>query len=98
MVCNGYSAVGEMEDFYSEGRGFEPASGSLPFVDMKISTQHNAACYSRAILATLYVPVCVWGVKNGNTIFLMRQLLKWDKVFACLRGHSNRMFRSSIVN
>ena len=51
MVCNRYSAVGEMEDCYSEGRGFEPASGSLPFVDMKISTQHNAAC-SRAILAT----------------------------------------------
>ena len=44
MVCNRYSAVGEMEDCYSEGRGFETASGSLPFVDMKISTQHNAAC------------------------------------------------------
>ena len=52
MVCNRYSAVGEMEDCYSEGRGFEPASGSLPFVDMKISIQHNAASCSRAILAT----------------------------------------------
>ena len=85
-----------MEDCYSEGRGLETASGSLPFVDMKISTQHNAACCSRAILATrvsFCSCVCL-GDENGNNIYLTRQLLKWDKVFACLRGHSKHMFRS----
>ena len=35
--CSGYSAVGMMEDYYSEGRGFEIVSGNFPFVDMKSS-------------------------------------------------------------
>ena len=36
------SAVGKMEDGYSEGRGFERVLGTFPFVDMKISNQHHA--------------------------------------------------------
>ena len=43
--------------------------------------------------------LCVFGGaggENGNTIYLMRQLLKWDEIFARLKGHSNRMFRSRI--
>ena len=30
MVCRYYSAVGKMEDCYSEGRGFETVWGALP--------------------------------------------------------------------
>ena len=52
-----------MEDCYSEGRGSESVSGTLPFVDMKISNQHHAACCSRVLLATLirYMFFCVFG-------------------------------------
>ena len=68
MVCSRYTAVGKMEDCYSEGRGFEPVSGTLAFVDMKISNKHHAACCSRELLATLirFVPVFVRGMKNAN--------------------------------
>ena len=63
MVCSHNSAVGKMEDCYSDGRGFESVSGTLPFVDMKISNQHHAACCSRALLATLirFMFLCVFG-------------------------------------
>ena len=66
MVCSHYSAVGKMEDCYSEGRGSESVSGTLPSVDMKISNQHHAACCSRALLATLirFMFLCVFGDKN----------------------------------
>ena len=43
MVCSCYSAVGKMEDCYSECRGSEHVSGTVAFVDMKISNQHHAA-------------------------------------------------------
>ena len=67
-ICSGYSAVGKMEDCYSEGRGFERVSGTLPFVDIKISKQHLVACCSRALLATLscFVFLCVRRMKNAN--------------------------------
>ena len=38
MVCSGYSAVGKMDDCYSEGRGFATLSGTFPFADIKISS------------------------------------------------------------
>ena len=53
MECSRHSAVGKMEDGYSEGRGFEPVSGTLAFVGMKISNLQHAACCSGALLATL---------------------------------------------
>ena len=71
MICSRYSTVGRMEDCYSEGRGFKPVSGKLPFVDMKISNQHHAAC-SRAFLATLICLcscVCL-GYENANPSYL----------------------------
>ena len=45
-------------------------SGTLLFVDMKISNQHNSACCSRAPLATLsrFIFPCV-RKKNPNPIF-----------------------------
>ena len=43
MVNSGYSGIGEMEDCYSEGRGFKPVSCSFPFADKKISNQEHAA-------------------------------------------------------
>ena len=46
VACGIYSAVGKMEDCYSEDRGFECVSGTFPFVDMKISNQRH-------------VPVCL---------------------------------------
>ena len=53
MVCSRYSAAGTMNDCQSGGRGFELVSGTLIFVDMKISGQHDSAGCSRALLATL---------------------------------------------
>ena len=54
IVRNGgisrYSAVGKMQDFYSEVQGFEHVSGTLAFVDMKISNQPNAAFFRELIL------------------------------------------------
>ena len=63
MVCSCYSAIGKMDGRSSEGRGFEPESGALLFVDMKISNQHHAACCSSALLATLssFMFLCVFG-------------------------------------
>ena len=63
MVCNRYSAVSKMEDCYSESRRFEPVSGALLFVEMKISNPPFAACFSRALLATLsrFTFLCVFG-------------------------------------
>ena len=52
MVFSRYSAVGKMEDCYSESGGFEPVSSTLPFVDMKSSNEHNAAWCLRALLVT----------------------------------------------
>ena len=42
-----------MEDCYSEVRGFEPLSGTLPLADIKISNQYHATCCAIARLATL---------------------------------------------
>ena len=57
IVRNGgmsrYSAGGKMEDCYTEVQELETASGTLTFVDIKISSQHPVACCSRALLATL---------------------------------------------
>ena len=71
MVCSRYSSVGKMENCYSEGRGFEPVSGTLTFVDMKIYNQPHAACFLRAPLATLsrFMFLCAWGMKNANPIY-----------------------------
>ena len=41
-----------MEHCNSEGRGVEPVSSTPPFVDVKISNEHIAACCSRELLAT----------------------------------------------
>ena len=65
MVCSRYSAVGNMGDCHSEGPRFEPVSGTfafVDFVDIKISYQQQAACFSRALLATLsrFMFLCVW--------------------------------------
>ena len=59
--CSGYSAVGMMEDYYSEGRGFEIVSGNFPFVDMKSSNQHHPAWCSRAIATRVGLCSCVFG-------------------------------------
>ena len=69
MVCSRYSAVGKMEDCYSEGRKSESVSGTLPFVDIKIYSQNHATCCSRAFLAKFYVPVSAWGMKIANPIY-----------------------------
>ena len=52
MVCSRYSAVSTINDCQSGGRGFELVSGTLIFVDLKISGHDSAGC-SRALLATL---------------------------------------------
>ena len=60
--CIGYSAVGKMEDYYSEVQGFEIVSATFPFVDMKISSQHHPAWCSRAIATRVGLCSCVlWG-------------------------------------
>ena len=48
-----------MNDCQSGGRGFELVSGTLIFVDMKISDQHHLAGCSRALLATLSRPMFI---------------------------------------
>ena len=56
-----------MEDFQSEGCGFESVSGSLLFVDVIF-----LVCFSRAFFATalgLCSCVCLAGKKNGNPVF-----------------------------
>ena len=61
MVGSRYRAVGKVEDCYSAVQEFETVSGTLTFVDIKISNQHPVACCSRALLATLslFMFVCV---------------------------------------
>ena len=48
IVRNGgisrHSAGGKMEDCYSEVQELETASGTLTFVDKKISNRHPVAC------------------------------------------------------
>ena len=63
VVCSRYSAVGKMEDCYSDVRGSETVSGTLPIVDVKVSNQHHDACCSRARLATLirFIILSVFG-------------------------------------
>ena len=49
-----------MEDYYSEGGGFERVPGTFPFVDMKISNDHHATRVG------LFSRVCVClGSENG---------------------------------
>ena len=50
-------------------------SGTFPFVDMKISNEHHAACW-RALLATLscFMFLCVWGMKNANPILYIKRV------------------------
>ena len=61
MVGSRYRPVGKVEDCYSAVQEFETVSGTLTFVDIKISNQHPVACCSRALLATLslFMFVCV---------------------------------------
>ena len=49
MICSGYNVVDMIEDCYSEGRGFETVTGTLSFLDIRISNQHNFVCCSRAL-------------------------------------------------
>ena len=89
MVCSRYSAVGKMEDCYSECRRFEHVSGTLAFVDMKISNQHHATCCSRALLATLsrFIFLCVWGMKM-LILFIKRVSFKMEENFCMFKGAS----------
>ena len=50
-----------MENCYSEVQEFETVSGTLTFVDIKISNQHHVAFFLRALLETLslFMFVCV---------------------------------------
>ena len=59
-----------MKDCYSEDRGFEPVSGTLPLVDIIFFNQHYAACCARSLIATLsrFTFLYVWGMKNTNPI------------------------------
>ena len=59
--CCGYSAVGKMEDYYSGVQGFGIVSGTFPFVDMKIYSQHHPAWCSRAIATRVGLCSCVFG-------------------------------------
>ena len=77
-------------------------SGNLPFVDIKFSNKHHAACCSRALLATLSRFLFLWGfcgLKNANASYILEALaLKWEKCFmeTCLRGPSKRVFKCRI--
>ena len=50
-------------------------SSNLSFVDTKISDQHHAGCYSRALLATLFFMfLCVFGGENDNPVYQTHEL------------------------
>ena len=87
MVCSCYSTVGQMKNCYSECRGFEPVSGTLIFVDIKISNKNNAACCSRALLATLscFIFLCVWGMKM-LILLIKRVSSKMGQNFCMFKG------------
>ena len=68
-----------MEDCYSEIRGFEPLSGTLPLADIKISNQYHATCCAIARLATL-------------SRFMYRYLSgEWKKLILYIKCVSSKM-------
>ena len=44
----------------------------------------------------VYVPVCVWWMKMVMLYIKQVRSKMGQTIFACLRGHSKRMFRSRI--
>ena len=69
MVCSYYNTVGKMEDCFSEGRGFDPESGTLLFVERKSSIQRLSAFCSgfSCSVESFYVAMC-FKKKNANPI------------------------------
>ena len=75
-----------MEDCYSEGREFEPVSGALSFVGMKIPNQLHAACCSWALLATLirFIFLCVFGDWKLLILYIERASSNMGQIFFCM--------------
>ena len=88
VACSNYSAVGKMEECYSESRGFEQVSGTLLFVDMKIAHQHHATrvafCCRMCVCVCVGVCVCVLALNNGNCFLLVAILLSIHLVFSLI--------------
>ena len=86
-----------MEDCFSEGRGFDPESGTLLFVDMKFSNQHHSGFCSGFSwsVESFYVAVCFR--KNALILYVKRVSSKFGLNFCMFKGPLEAHVKSRIA-